>query len=283
MSTELIAVIKLLDDPDPSVKKAVAQYFSQLDGDLSEEIAGEALFLTRVEKKLLSTYLLPGRRRVLAESWMVSERFRDARAHDFETFEYLLSLLSDYLHDGISLRPSLADSLDQLVDEVHMAGASTSVEELSRFLFKSGRFMGNKTHYFAKENSDLVWVIHQTVGNPVSLVVLFMILANRFGHTVMGCNYPGHFLASVPDPEGDYLIDTYNRGRVLYPSKIIEENPSLSEAARQALATPCSLRVIVNRILNNMETSLVKEELSEEVPFIQRLKKSLFPSPVSEL
>lgn len=281
MSAELVSLIKLLDDPDPTVKTAVEEYFTQFEGDISEEIAGEAISLSHVEKKLLSQYLLPGRRRTLAQNWLIPDRFQHADCNDFETFEFLLSLLSDYLHDGITLRPSLADSIDQLMDEIHLAEVSSDVDQLSRFLFGSGRFMGNRNRYFAKENSDLVWVTHNTLGNPISLVVLYMLIANRFGLTVQGCNYPGHFLAWIPSSEKRYLIDAYNRGRILNPEQIMLDNPSITENARKALNTPCSLRVIMNRMLNNIETSLAKEGLEGEISFIQRLKKSLFPSAVA--
>jgi len=280
MSSELLHVIKLLDDPDSSVQRAVEGFFRKYDGDISERIAGEAISLSQKERKLLSRYLIHGRQRTLASQWLIPASFHQSDYDDWDTFEFLLSLLSDYLHDGLTLRPSLADSLDQLADEVLLAEASTSVEKLGRFLFNSGRFMGNRNRYFAKENSDLVWVIHHTLGNPISLVLIFMLLANRFGLNVQGCNYPGHFLAWIPSPESSYLTDAYNRGKILHPHQVIRENPNLTENARAALSSPCALRVIILRMLNNIETSFTKEDYTSEIPFIQRLKKSLKATPV---
>lgn len=280
MPSDLLHVIKLLDDPDASVQEAVRGYFQGYGGDISEQIAGDAISLSHKERRLLSQYLIPGRQRNLANQWLIPSAFHKEGCQDWDTFEFLLSLLSDYLHDGLTLRPSLADSLDQLADEVHLAEASTSIEKLGRFLFSSERFMGNTARYFAKENSDLVWVIHHTLGNPISLVTIFMLIANRFGLEVEGCNYPGHFLAWVPSADRPFLMDAYNRGRILHPDQIIKNNPNLSENARISIAAPCSLKSIILRMLNNIETSFIKEDQMSEPPFILRLKKSLQAEPV---
>lgn len=278
--SELSYVIKLIDDPDPSVKSAVEEYLVKFSGDLSEEIAGEAISLTAYERKELSRMLMPGRRKTLAQNWQLPTQFKEDQGTDWETFEFLLSLLSDYLHDGITLRPSLADSIDQLCDEAQMADATSSTKELCRFLFNSSRYMGNKNRYFAHENSDITWVIHNTFGNPLSLVVIYMLLANRFGLEVHGCNYPGHFLAWVPD-ETPYLVDCYNRGRILHPRELIRDNPALSPTARTALNAPCTFRLIINRLINNIDASYEKEEILTEKTFLERLKKSLKHQPVA--
>ena len=281
MSADFFHILKLVDDPDPTVKAAVEKYFQQFEGDISEQLAGAGIGLTKLEQDIIAPYLIAGRRKILADAWVVPNRFLSNDSVDWETFEHLLSLLADYLHDGTSLRPSLADSLDQISDEIHLSGLPITVDGLSEFLFKQGRFSGNRKEYFAKENSDLVWVIHNNKGNPVSLVVLFMLLAQRFNLDVQGCNYPGHFLAWVDDAESSYLIDTYNQGRVLKPKKVMRDNPNISENARESLSGPCSLNAIIQRTLNNVEASFEKEDLLDELPFIQRLRKSLQPVHIS--
>lgn len=279
MSADLIYVLKLLDDPEPTVKVALAEYFEQFEGDLSAQLAGEGISLSRSEREILSQYLLHGRRQNLVNSWCIPSRFQRVESEDWETFEFLLSLLSDYLHDGIILRPSLSDSLDQLADEVSLSMAHTSEDKLAHYLFESERFKGNRKHYFAKENSDVNWVIAHHMGSPISLVVLFMLLANRFNLNVLGCNYPGHFLAWIPSLDSPYLLDVYNKAKKLHPREVMANSPSISQNAQRALAEPCSLLVIILRILNNLQGSMEKEGLKEEVHFLESLKKTLHPSP----
>ena len=281
MSSDLVHILKLLDDPEPAVQSAVATYVEQFQGDMSEELASEALSLTQAESKILSKHLMPGRRQYLMDNWQVPRRFLQNDSQDWETFEYLLSLLSDYLHDGVSLRTSLSDALDLLADEIHLAEASSTPDLLAQYLFKDARLTGNKQTYFALENSDLTWVLNNGIGNPITLVVIYMLLSNRFGLSVYGCNYPGHFLAWVPSAKGPYAIDAYNNARVLWPQEIIRENPLLSQQAKTALSGPCPFFAIIIRVLNNIETSLQKEGLDSEIPCIQQLKRSITPTPVS--
>ena len=275
MSSDIVHIIKLLDDPDPTVQVAIEGFLKQFDGDISEHIAGEAISLSRTQHSQLSEYLLPGRKEILEASWSIPKRFKLSESRDFDSLEYLLSLLSDYLHDGLTLRPSLADSLDHLLDEVHGAKAGNSVDDLLRFLYKSERFTGNRAHYFSKENSDLVWVLQNTMGNPISLVSIFILIAYRLDLEVEGCNYPGHFLAWIPNGETPYLLDPFNRGRILSPQQIMRDNRKISERAKRALAGPCALHSIVNRMLNNVETSMLKGGFGGDAELIKNLKNSL--------
>lgn len=277
MSKDLQHVIRLLDDPDPTVQSAILTFLGQFNGDISENLANEAIALSTKEQNILSRHLIQGRQKTLTHNWQIPARFH--QKNDWESFEYLLSLLSDYLHDGLTLRPSLTDSLDQLADEVQLGNASSSAEDIGEYLFKTGRFQGNKNRYFAIENSDLNWVIHNNLGNPISLVIIYMLIANRFGLLVEGCNYPGHFLAWISDAEEPILLDAYNAARPIHPKEVILDNPSISDTAKVALSGPCSLNTIIQRVLNNIQTSLSKEGLTSEIDLILRLKKSLHPAP----
>ena len=275
VSQDLPYIIQLLDDPAPEIKAAVAQYLDQFDGDISEELASHALTLSPPQRREIALLTLPGRRRVIEELWSVPLRFQQDQSNDWATFEHLLSLIADYLHDGVTIRPSMADSLDLLADEAHLAEAHTNEKALADFLFLNERFSGNKRNYFAKENSDLIWVLENNIGNPISLVIVYMLLGNRFGLNVFGCNYPGHFLAWVEDTDGPHLVDAYNKARQLSPHTILQENPNISENAIRALQGPCTFNIIIQRILNNIEAAYGKEGIMHEASLIQKLRASL--------
>lgn len=275
---ELSHILKLIDDPDEAVVNAVRLHLEQYDGDLSEEIAGYGITLSKGEKSILSNHLKEGRRRRLLELWQLPITSTRSLNNDWDTFEHLLSLLCDYLHDGITLRPSLADSIDQLADEITLSEASNDAEALAQYLFAEGRFRGNTTHYYDEVNSDLVWGIHHSLGNPISLTLIYMLVGYRCDLEIYGCNYPGHFLAWIPNIEGTVLIDTFNRGRVLNPKTIMEENPGLSPSAREALQSPCTFEMILIRILNNLNAIFQKKNKKEDIEVIETLRKSIVQS-----
>ncbi len=278
MASELSHVLKLLDDPNPTVQKAVEGFVQQYQGDMSQALAEEQVTLTTSEKNTLTQYTYAGRRDQILQNWQVPTRFQDPYSNDWETFEYLLSLISDLLHDGITPRLRMIDSIDALADEITVANAGATPDTLANFLFKTSRFTGNKTHYFAQQNSDLAWVIESSIGNPISLCILYMLLGNRFGLDIYGCNYPGHFLAWVNSSPKSYLIDTYNRARILHPDEIISKNPNISQNALVSLQAPCAFATIIQRVLNNLESSYSKDGLTQETNFLHQLKQSLVPA-----
>ncbi len=280
MPSELASILFLLDDPDPVVQEAVQAYVGRYDGDMSAALAEENASLTAQERSILTQYTLPARRKQLLESWMMPTRFLHSQSQDWETFEFLLSLLSDYLHDGVSPRSNISDALDELADEVEHAGRASTSRDLAAYLFKSDCFMGNKLQYYAAQNSNIGWVLESRIGNPISLVIIYMLVSQRVGLPVYGCNYPGHFLAWVEDHQEPYLVDCYMKGRELNPKQLLRQNAQLSQAARHALHGPCDLSAIVQRVLNNIMSAFAKDaHYAKELPWIQQLVRSLAVSP----
>jgi|GEM_PF-2258771 len=277
MASELLSILKLVDDPDPLVQDAIKQFVKQYDGDMSDAIQEEGVVLDVHEKHLLSQYTLPCRRKQLMQNWQIPTRFHHGYSNDWETFEYLLSLISDLLHDGVTIRTRMVDAIDTLTDQVNLASAGTDPDSLAEYLFKSNRFTANKTNYFDKQNSDLAWVIESKIGNPISLCIIYMLIGRRCGLNIYGCNYPGHFLSWVKTDQKSYLVDTYNSARTLDPEEIIQKNPNISEKAYNALQGPCTFALIIDRVLNNLEHSYTKDGINEK-PFLEAIRKSLRPT-----
>lgn len=272
---DLTHVLTLLDDPDTNVQSAIQSFLRQYKGNLLEDLQHYAKTLSPRQKHLLSQSLATRRQTSLTAQWSVPHSLHQSEQKDWDTFEFLLSLLSDFIYDGITNRPTLPDQLDQLATKIQRQFPNPTVEQLRRHLYASGQFRGNTTQFFAKQNSDLVWVLSKQVGSPISLSILFILIANRLDLEVEGCNYPGHFLSWVPSSKKDYLIDPYNRGRILHPELILNTHPHLTKKARKALSAPCTLTTILIRLINNIETSLVKSKHLQQAPILQALRSSL--------
>ncbi len=132
----------------------------------------------------------------------------------WEGFENFLRQVSDFLHDGITLRPSMSDALDALAGEITAELVSPSEDDVRRWLFVDGRFRGVPKKADASRYFDLCRVIESRRGNPTSLACMFMLLGRRLDLRVHGCNYPGHFLARIPIGGEPHLVDCFHRGRI---------------------------------------------------------------------
>ena len=160
---DLELVLSFLEDADdPAVRESLSLALAPYDGDLSAEIPKFKKPLSPASLKTLSQILHDHRREILQERWQIPTNPIEALADDWDRFESLLRLLSDYLHDGVTPRRTLHDELDSLVAEIEDCHLFVDEELVLQHLFRSGRFHGNRRHYADPRNNDLAHVIKTT-------------------------------------------------------------------------------------------------------------------------
>ncbi len=272
---DLPHLVKLLDDEEPAVQAKLAEQFSRGNGDLSTELQQLNIQLSPRDRLHLSALLGPGRRRALRSEWFVPDGGITDTESGWATFEMLLRLLSDLLHDGITPRPGLIDALDALADEVTVCAADTDEESLCEYLFGSGRFRSNSSGYYNPENSDLLWILQHRKGNPIGLTVLAMLVARRLGLVIHGCCFPGHFLGWIGSGESSVLVDCYHRGRLVSLQELYSKPAQLSAEARQAIQRPCSLHDILQRMLVNLQFALGQNNRTKDSVLVSDLLESI--------
>ena len=169
---------------------------------------------------------------------------------------------------------SLADyeaRLDQFANELRgsFRKAGDNGERLSllnRFLFAEMGFAGDELDYFDPRNNYVNDVLDRRLGNPISLAVVQLALAQRLDLPLNGVSFPGHFLVSMPMEDGIVVLDPFHRGRML-------DLPELRRRARQELSSrsvddqrlatllePADHRAIVIRMLHNLKVSYERRE-----------------------
>lgn len=82
-------------------------------------------------------------------------------------------------------------------------------------LFEEEGFAGNVRDYYHPLNSFLPAVLELRRGIPITLSLIYKVVAERVGLEVEGVNAPGHFLARVKVDRGGMLVDPFYRGSVL--------------------------------------------------------------------
>lgn len=137
---------------------------------------------------------------------------------------------------------------------------------LNRFLYTELGFAGDDGDYFDPRNNYVNDVLDRRLGNPISLAVVQLALAQRLGLPLRGVSFPGHFLVSLPLDDGLIVLDPYHQGRTL-------DLPELRRRARQELAArtvddqrlakllePADQQAIVIRLLRNLKASYERGE-----------------------
>jgi len=271
---ELSALIRLLDDETPAVRNRVSERIATFGGDLSEWLSSQPHELTSKEKKILAQMLNAPRREILVREWVVPTGGAAALEEDWESFEALLRILSDFLHDGITLRQPLSDALDLLAEEAAEEGVLTE-NDLRSFLFESDRLQGNQDNYYDPRNSDLAWAISEGRSNPLGLCLIYILTARRLDLEVEGINFPGHFLCRIHQDGYPLVIDCFDGGRLHLQSTLLDNADQLSKQQKAQLKQTAGPGIIIVRLLNNLSQSLEHEGRPEDARLIQELRQTL--------
>ncbi|MFT7654230.1 MAG: regulator of sirC expression with transglutaminase-like and TPR domain [Limisphaerales bacterium] len=104
--------------------------------------------------------------------------------------------------------------------------------------FKNAGFKKKSLSRVTAQHSDLVSVIDRKEGIPITLAVLFITTARKFGLTANGLNYPGHFLLQID-------------GLVVDPLEVkVVSDTDVVEKAQRLIASPYEIAL---RMLNNLK------------------------------
>jgi regulator of sirC expression with transglutaminase-like and TPR domain len=122
------------------------------------------------------------------------------------------------------------------------------VQALAEFMSVELCFRGNTDDYYCERNSLLPCVIDTRMGIPITLAILYRMVAARAGMRVDGINLPGHFIAR----HGEVLFDPFHRGRILTRGDCEDILTRQNLKLRGAHMEPATPRQILVRVLANL-------------------------------
>ncbi|MCZ8156181.1 MAG: transglutaminase-like domain-containing protein [Leptospira sp.] len=112
--------------------------------------------------------------------------------------------------DRLALRVSeLFDEHEEVLTE------ELKVQLLCQVMFQEEGFVGNLQNYNDPSNSYLAHVIKSRLGIPISLSVVYLLVAQRLGLPLYGTNLPLHFLLQYESDGFFTYIDPFHGGVLL--------------------------------------------------------------------
>jgi regulator of sirC expression with transglutaminase-like and TPR domain len=121
-------------------------------------------------------------------------------------------------------------------------------------------------------NSQLDRVLDRRIGLPISLAVVEIETARRFGLSLTGIGLPGHFIIGGPDGA---LFDPADRGRSLTPDDcqaLIRRSIGEGVLLNAGMLRPTGARQILARILRNLRAAhLARHDWPAAVAAIDQL------------
>jgi len=126
------------------------------------------------------------------------------------------------------------------------------LQALSDLLFRDERFRGNWDDYFDPQNSYLNRVLDRKLGIPISLSLLYLLVAKRLKLPLEGVGIPGHFMVKYEEDRTELYIDTFNGGRFLTRPECIQFMVEAGYPYQAEFMEGVGPREILARMLRNL-------------------------------
>jgi regulator of sirC expression with transglutaminase-like and TPR domain len=143
-------------------------------------------------------------------------------------------------------------------DDLHLR-----VQVLRKIIHEAHGYQGDDKNYDDIQNANFIRVIERRKGLPVSLGILYIILARKMGWVCEGLSFPGHFLIRMEKDSERVILDPFKEGREMNAAQlrqllksIVGQNAELSHN----FYTAVSNREILVRLENNLKKRLIEGE-----------------------
>lgn len=240
----------LLDDQSPAVRRALLAHFLELGA------AGMA-FLQDVAR---------GPNRVVARhaAWFLAELpFSDPVAefrgfirsmhYELETGALLLArTITPRLDVGACCTEfdRLAARCRELI--VEPSSVREKCRVLNRVLFHEWGFHGNVENYTDPRNSLLDQVLDRRTGTPISLSIVYLLVAGRLGLPLEPVGLPGHFIVGCFAEGPPFYIDPFDRGVFREADELLELLSSRAVPLPAGVLAPTPVREVLCRCCRNL-------------------------------
>jgi regulator of sirC expression with transglutaminase-like and TPR domain len=172
--------------------------------------------------------------------------------------------------------------------------AFEQVNVINHILYTVYGFEGNKKDFVSPQNSFIGDVLSQKKGNPLSLAILYQVLANSLEIPIYGVNLPNHFILCYmdenhcgmdnddPDEQGVlFYINPFAEGSITLINEIDAFLFHLNLPQEVKYYRPCNNTEIINRMMTNLIFAFTQQDNLSKVEALKQLQEA-FTSAGSE-
>jgi len=254
---ELKALVSLLDDDDRQVVTHVEEKILSLGTTIIPHLEKEweTNFNPTVQKRIeelvhtLQYDLLKERIR----AWYKSPE------HDLLTGMWIVAT---YQYPEIEIE-KLKQDLEQIYYETWLEFKPDQypfdqVKVINGVLFNKLKFGANSKNFHSPGNSMINIVLETHKGNPITLCVIYMLVAQKLKLPVYGVNLPNLFILTYKDQNHTFYINAFNKGLIFSKQDIENYIHELHLVPQPSFFDPCNNADIIRRALRNLIMSFEK-------------------------
>lgn len=254
---EFKALVSLLDDDDNQIVSHVEEKILSIGKDiipflerewesnLNPDVQGKlenlihALQYDLLKERLKKWYAEP-EPDLLTGMWLVATY----QYPDIELEKLRQDLEQIYYDTWLEFRPDLYP-YDQ-------------IKVINSVLFNKLKFGANTKNFHSPGNSMINVVLESHKGNPISLCVIYMLVAQKLKLPVHGVNLPNLFILTYKDDNHQFYINAFNRGLIFSKQDIENYIHEIHLVPQKSFFEPCGSVEIIRRVLRNLVMSFEK-------------------------
>jgi len=160
------------------------------------------------------------------------------------------------------------------------------VKVLNHVFFEIHGFSGNKANIHLPQNSYINNIFETKKANPISLSIIYLVVAQSLKIPVYGVNLPQNFIMAYLDgliPDGmkvgrnniQFYINAFNNGAVFTKREIELFLRQINLEDDDKYFIPCNNVTIIRRVMNNLIYSYENSGDHEKTEEFKRLLKAL--------
>ena len=168
----------------------------------------------------------------------------------------------------------------------------TAVEQVkifNRIFFGMHRFRGESQNYHTPANSYINTVLESRKGNPLSLCLIYSVIAQSLDLPIYGVNLPNHFVLAYMDSkhsafglkkeDDDYgvlfYINAFSKGSIFDAAEIKAFIQGIHLQPDRSFFEPCSNSAILKRMLANLIHAFQQVGSAQKVAELQELSNMI--------
>lgn len=149
--------------------------------------------------------------------------------------------------------------------------AVDQIKILNNVLFAKMKFTANSKNFHSPSNSMINVVLESRKGNPISLCMIYMLVAQKLKMPIYGVNLPNLFILTYKSADTQFYINAFNKGLIFSKSDIDNYITHLNLTPNDIFYEPCSNLDIIRRVFRNLIVSFEKNSEPEKVGEIKSL------------
>lgn len=255
--TELKALVSLLDDEDDQIVAHIEDKIRSLGKEI----------IPYLEQEWESTFNPNLQRRIenlihTLQYHLLKERLQEWYDQPEQDLLTGLWLIATYQYPDIELS-KLKQDLEQIYYEAWLEFRPDlypfdQVKVINSVFFNKLKFGANTKNFHSPGNSLINIVLETRKGNPISLCVIYMLVAQKLKLTIYGVNLPNLFILTYKDEKVQFYINAFNKGLIFSKQDIENYIHELRLTPQDSFFEPCSNLEIIRRTLRNLVMSFDK-------------------------